>query len=146
VTQARRTLDELLAEARARIERLTPAEALAGMGRGAVLVDIRSELARERDGIVPGSVHIPRTVLEWRLEPGGRWRNPHLGDVECELVVLCDHGCSSSLAAATLRLLGYERVADVVGGFEGWQADGLPVAFPEPVRERPALPGMEGPT
>jgi rhodanese-related sulfurtransferase len=145
VTRERRTLDELLAEARAGIARLTPAEAHAAAGRGALIVDLRSELARERDGVVPGSIHIPRSVLEWRLEPGGDWRNPHVGGVDRELVLLCDHGCSSSLAAATLRLLGYERVGDVVGGFEAWRADGLPVAAVERSRELPALAGMGGP-
>ena len=78
----RRTLKELLDDARARIERLEPHAALAAVAKGAVIVDIRSVLDRERDGIVPGSIHIPRTVLEWRLDPDSAWRNPYVGGVD----------------------------------------------------------------
>ena len=105
--EGRRTLDELLAEARAKIGRLTPAEALAAADGGGLMIDIRSADARERNGIVPGSIHVPRTVFEWRLEPGGAWRNPHVGSADRRLVVLCDHGYSSSFAAAILVELGY---------------------------------------
>ena len=137
------TLDELLDEARARIERLTPAEALTAAENGALIVDIRSDLDRVRTGVVPGSVHIPRTVLEWRLAPDSAWRNPHLGHHDRQLVVICDHGYSSSLAAAVLVDLGFRHVADVVGGFEAWLAAGLPVSPAPPV---PAgLPGMASP-
>lgn len=141
----RRTLEEVLAEAAARIERLEPGEAHAELERGAVLVDLRSDTARARDGIVPGSLHIPRTVLEWRLDPDGEWRNPHVGGPETRVVLLCDHGCSSVLAAATLRELGYERIADVVGGFGGWREAGLPTAPAPPPRAPDELPGMGGP-
>ena len=75
----RRTLDELLEAAEARINRLEPSEALAAFKRGALLIDIRSDLERNRDGIVSGSLHIPRTVLEWRLAPDSQWRSPHVG-------------------------------------------------------------------
>ena len=64
-----RTLDELLDDARAKLERLTPPQALAAAAHGALIIDIRSDLNRARDGVVPGSVHIPRTVLEWRVAP-----------------------------------------------------------------------------
>ena len=143
MTEARRTLDELLAEAGAKIDRLTPAEALAALRGGGLIVDIRSTHARERDGIVPGSVHVPRTVLEWRLEPDGPWRNPHVSDLDRRLVVLCDHGYSSIFAAAILAELGYTRPADVIGGFEAWAAAGLPVATASPEAVEP--PGMGGP-
>jgi rhodanese-related sulfurtransferase len=127
------TLDELFAEARGRIERLEPAEAHAAAAAGGLIVDIRSEPSRERDGVVPGSLHVPRTVLEWRFEPGGRWRNPHVGDLDQVVIVLCEHGYSSVFAAAMLAQLGYRRAGDVVGGFEGWRQAGLPiVAAPEP--------------
>jgi rhodanese-related sulfurtransferase len=139
----RRTLDELMAEAAARIERLQPAEAWAALGRGARLVDIRSEVDRERDGIVPGSFHIPRTVLEWRLDPDSPWRNSHLGGLEEEIVLICDHGFSSVLAAATLAELGFAHVGDVVGGFAAWKEAGLPTAAAPAHRrgpdERPGL-------
>ena len=77
-----------------------------------------------RDGIVPGSLHIPRTVLEWRLAPGGAWRNPFIRGPEQQLILICDHGCSTILAAATLVDLGYARAGDVIGGFEAWREAG----------------------
>lgn len=129
---ARRTLDELLEAAQARIERLEPLDALAAMERGALLVDIRSDSDRERDGIVPGSLHIPRTVLEWRLAPDSRWRNPHVGGLDRPVVLLCNHGYSSVLAAATLVDLGCAHAGDVVGGFAAWREAGLPTAQPRP--------------
>src|SRR5438552_16486182 len=98
----RRTLEQLLEDAYVRIKRLEPAEALSALDDGALLIDIRSDLDRERGGIVRGSLHIPRTVLEWRLDPDSRWRNPHVGGLDQPIVLLCDHGCSSLLAAATL--------------------------------------------
>jgi rhodanese-related sulfurtransferase len=140
----RRTLDELIAHAGSRIERLEPQDAHEAVAGGACLVDIRSDAAREAYGIVPGSLHVPRTVLEWRLDPDSQWRNPHVGGLDTRIVVLCDHGFSSVLAAATLRELGFERVADVVGGYEAWQAAGLPTA-PAPPRPGDTLPGMAPP-
>jgi rhodanese-related sulfurtransferase len=138
----RRTLDELLEEARARIERLEPADAFAALQDGALLVDIRSDTSRERDGIVPGSLHIPRTVLEWRVAPESEWRNPHVCGIDGRIVLLCDHGYSSSLAAATLVDLGFARAGDVVGGYEAWRAAGLPTTG-APTRSEPGeLAGM----
>jgi rhodanese-related sulfurtransferase len=122
----RRTLDELLDDARSRIERLEPAAARAACERGALLVDIRSDFERERDGIVPGSLHCPRTVLEWRLDPDSAWRSPYACSIDEQVLVLCDHGYSSILAAATLVELGFARAGDVVGGFAAWRAAGLP--------------------
>ena len=103
------TLEALLATACARIERLSPREAFAAQQAGALIVDTRSSEDRERDGIVPGSLHIPRTVLEWRAAPDSSWRNPHIGGIEREVIVLCDHGYSSILTAATLVELGFAR-------------------------------------
>jgi rhodanese-related sulfurtransferase len=145
VGRNRRTADELLREARSRIARLTPHEALAAVREGAIVVDIRSDLDRERAGVVPGSVHVPRTVLEWRLDPASAWRNPHVAGSGRRLLVLCDHGFSSSLAAAALVELGYEDAADVEGGFEAWLGAGLPVARPARRREPGELPGMATP-
>jgi rhodanese-related sulfurtransferase len=142
----RRTLAELLAEAEERIERLDPADAAAALREGALLVDIRSAEDRERDGIVPGSLHVPRTVLEWRLDPDGVWRTPHVVGLDDRLLLICDHGCSSVLAAAALVDLGYARAGDVVGGFAAWRDAGLPVR-PAPARRRgpEELPGMGQP-
>lgn len=141
---APRTLDDLVAEAAARIDRLEPRDALAAMERGAVLVDIRSDTSRERDGIVPGSLHIPRTVLEWRLAGEDEWRTPHVAGRASQVVLLCDHGCSTVLAASTLVDLGFTRAGDVVGGFEAWRAAGLPVA-PAPAPRPDGRPGLGPP-
>jgi rhodanese-related sulfurtransferase len=124
--QRKRTLDELLAEASARIVRLDPGAALEAVEAGALLVDIRSDLDRDRDGVVPGAVHIPRTVLEWRF--AGELRNPYIGEAGRQVVLLCDHGCSSVLAAASLVDLGIAGAGDVIGGYEAWRAAGLPTA------------------
>lgn len=138
---ARRSLEVVLAEARARIVRLSPAEAWAARP-SALIVDLRSERARE-GGVVPGSLHVPRTVLEWRLDPDSPWRNPHVGGLGSPLVLLCDHGESSSLAAAGLVDLGFTDVADVVGGIAAWTAAGLPLV--PPVAAPDGLPGMGPP-
>lgn len=142
----RRTVHELVEQAATRIDRLEPAAAQAAMREGAVLVDIRSASDRERDGIVPGSLHVPRTVLEWRLDPGSDWRSPHAPQLGERVIVLCDHGFSSVLAAATLVELGFARAADVLGGFAAWREAGLPVAFVGDVRREPnERPGMGPP-
>jgi rhodanese-related sulfurtransferase len=140
----RKTLDELLDEARARIGRLDPAPAWEAVRAGATLVDIRSEDACERDGVVPGSLHVPRTVLEWRLAPDSQWRSPYAPGLGAHLLVICDHGHSSVLAAAALADLGFERVGDVVGGYEAWCEAGLPTA-PAQRRSEGERPGMAPP-
>jgi MFS family permease len=139
-----KTIDALLREARAAIRRVEPGEAFAALGRGAILVDIREVADRERDGVIPGSVHVPRNVLEWRADPASPYRNPEIADVDAELYVLCGEGYSSSLAAAALRELGFTRAGDVVGGFAAWNAAGLPVR-PARAREQVGLPGMGPP-
>ena len=138
----RRTLEQLLEAARARIERLEPAEARAANERGALLIDIRADFDRERDGIVPGSLHIPRTVLEWRLDPDSTWRNPHVGGLDQHIVLLCDHGCSSVFAAATLVELGFAHAGDVIGGYAAWREAGLPTAPSPAYRREPGEPAV----
>jgi rhodanese-related sulfurtransferase len=124
----RKTIDELLTEARARIDRVSPEDAAAEMREGALIVDIRSETQRGRDGIVPGAVYHPRNVLEWRMDPESGAADPAVGGVERRVIVMCDAGYQSSLAAATLRELGFTRAADLDGGFQAWRGAGLPVA------------------
>ena len=124
----RRTIDDLLAEARSSLQRLTPEEAVAAMADGAVLVDVRSDHQRERDGIVPDAVHHPRNVLEWRADPASDARDERIADHGRHLIVMCNEGYASSLAAATLQELGFERATDLDGGFQAWRDAGLPTA------------------
>jgi rhodanese-related sulfurtransferase len=121
------TADELLAEARRELSRLEPAEAASAIAAGAVLLDVRSELQRDRDGVVPGSVFFPRNVLEWRCDPASPAHDERVSDLGRQLIVMCHEGYQSSLAAANLRRLGFERATDLAGGFQAWRAAGLPV-------------------
>ena len=138
-------VEQLLESARGRIERLEPEAAWAAAAAGdALIVDIRSDDDRRATGIVPGSVHVPRTVLEWRADPASPSHNPRLGREDRRLLLLCAHGYSSSLSAATLRDIGLARAGDVIGGFEEWSRRGLPTV-PAPPRRDGELPGMGGP-
>ena len=122
------TADELLAQARAKLRRLTPRETHARLADGLRLVDIRSDAQREADGLIPGAVYVPRNVLEWRLDPACPHRDPELGRADARVALICDEGFQSSLAAATVARFGLAEVTDVVGGFRAWRAAGLPVA------------------
>jgi rhodanese-related sulfurtransferase len=129
-----RTVDDLLAQAREHLERVDPAQAADAVRDGAVLVDIRAESQRARDGVVPGSVFIARNVLEWRCDPAGSHRDERVADPDRPLIVMCNEGYQSSLAAAILHELGHDRATDLDGGFQAWRAAGLPVA---PLQEQP---------
>ena len=121
-----RTIDDLLAEARRRIVRVTPLEAAARIADGAYLVDIRPAAQRRREGEVPGSLIVERNVLEWRFDPASDARLPEATGYDVDVIVLCSEGYTSSLAADALRSLGLHRATDVIGGFLAWAADGLP--------------------
>ncbi len=118
----------VLATARAGLHRLTPAETVAAVARGALLVDTRTESQRREQGELPGALVVDRTVLEWRLDPTGDHRIPEATGPDVEVVVVCRQGFSSSLAAASLRAVGLARATDMVGGVEAWVAAGLPLA------------------
>jgi rhodanese-related sulfurtransferase len=122
----RTTVGDLLAEARAQLRRATPAEADRAAAAGAVLVDIRSDSQLAADGLVPGARHISRNVLEWRLDPSCEHRDGDCTGPGLRVILICDEGYQSSLAAATLRRFGVDAT-DVEGGFQAWRADGLPV-------------------
>jgi rhodanese-related sulfurtransferase len=121
-----RTIDDLLAEARTRIVRVTPHEAAARVAAGAYLVDIRPAAQRQREGEVPGSLIVERNVLEWRFDPASEARLPQATGYDVDVIVLCSEGYTSSLAADALRTIGLHRATDVIGGFLAWGADGLP--------------------
>jgi rhodanese-related sulfurtransferase len=121
----RRSIDDLLADARTRLDRLTPAEAREAQNGGAVLVDIRPQVNREAEGEIPGAVIVERNVLEWRFDPSNEARLP-VADYDLQVVVFCNEGYTSSLAAVALQDIGVTRATDVVGGYRAWRAAGLP--------------------
>jgi rhodanese-related sulfurtransferase len=127
---ARTTIDQLLAESRARLERLGPPATLRAMQSGATLIDIRSESQIARDGDVDGALTISRNVLEWRLDPASDHRHPDAPGLGAQVIVMCNEGYQSSLVAATLQRLGFSRATDLDGGFQAWRACGLPVRPP----------------
>ncbi len=121
------SIDELLASARSRLLRLDPVGAAAAVEHGALLVDTRPLEQRRRDGLIPGAVVVDRNVLEWRLDPSSEFRIPEAGDRDRTIIVVCNEGYASSLAAATLQDLGLVHATDLDGGFQAWRAAGLPV-------------------
>jgi rhodanese-related sulfurtransferase len=123
-----RTIVELLARARAGLHRVSPAQAAAAAERGALLVDIRPSELRQRDGVIPGALVIDRNVLEWRLDPSSPDRTPEMTSHEIPVIVFCDEGYASSLAAATLQELGLPHATDMIGGYQAWRTAGLSVA------------------
>jgi rhodanese-related sulfurtransferase len=135
-----RTIDEILAAARDRLDRVTPREALAEQAAGAVLVDIRPAWQRAAHGEIPGSWIIERNHLEWRLDPASSARLPWVTGYDHRIIVVCEEGYTSSLAAASLLDLGLARATDMIGGQRGWAADGLPAA-PASARAAYVAPG-----
>ena len=127
---ARMTVNELLTAARERLDRVEPLAAVAAVDHGAVMIDIRSETQRQTDGVIPGALFYERNVLEWRIDPASGYSDPVLGDdLDRHLILVCNEGFQSSLAAGTLQDLGFSRATDLVGGFQAWKAAGLPVAL-----------------
>ncbi|QPP07225.1 sulfurtransferase [Streptomyces bathyalis] len=135
-------VDSLLESARSGLTRLdAEAAARAQREEGALLVDIRYAALRDRDGTIPGALIVERNELEWRLDPTcphrspeafpsdrGAWGDPRAFDLP--VVVVCNEGYASSLAARSLRDLGLHRATDLEGGFQSWRAAGLPVTPP----------------
>ncbi|MER6352082.1 rhodanese-like domain-containing protein [Streptomyces sp. NPDC001634] len=121
-------IDELLERVRADLDRVEPAEAYEAAQAGeTLLVDIRYAALRDRDGLIPGALVVERNELEWRLDPQGSHRAPEASSHDLRVVVVCNEGYASSLAAVSLRQLGLHRATDLVGGFQAWKAAGLPV-------------------
>ncbi len=118
-------IDDRLERSRQGWQRLTPGEARQAQRAGALLVDTRTQWQRQAQGELPGALVIDRTVLEWRLDPSSGARIPEAVP-GLRVIVVCQHGFSSSLAACSLRDLGIDAT-DVIGGVEGWLTSGLPV-------------------
>jgi rhodanese-related sulfurtransferase len=120
----RSRIDLLLSAARARLHRLTPEEALRAVEAGAVVVDIRPAAQRAEHGDLPGALVIERNVLEWRFDPTSE-AALRIADDDLQVIVLCQEGYTSSLAATALQDVGVHRVTDVVGGYAAWVAAGV---------------------
>jgi rhodanese-related sulfurtransferase len=121
-----RGIDALLELTRVRLDRLGPREACLALAEGAVIVDIRPQADRDREGVLPGALVIERNVLEWRLDPTSE-ACLAIADHDLHVIVMCNEGYTSSLAAAALQDLGVHRATDLVGGFRAWRDAGLPI-------------------
>jgi rhodanese-related sulfurtransferase len=127
---ARLTIDELLEEARSGLQRLSPEDASEAMRSGATLIDIRSDSQIAADGEAQGALRIARNVLEWRLDPASGHSHPDAPELDELVIVMCNEGYQSSLAAATLQRLGFASATDLDGGFQAWRESGLAVIEP----------------
>ncbi len=122
IEQERNSIAKILAEARRSLLRVTP-EMLSGeRENGTLIVDIRPVEQRQRDGDLPGAIVIDRNVLEWRLDPSSEHRIPQVTGYDIRIVVVCNEGYSSSLAAAVLQKLGLHQAVDMIGGYQAWLA------------------------
>ena len=120
INSRRRTIDQVLESARRRLRRLTAAEAEQAWRDGAVLVDIRPAAQRKSEGELPGAMIIERNVLEWRFDPSSDARLS-IADYDLQVIVLCQEGYTSSLAAASLQDIGIHKATDVIGGYAAWR-------------------------
>ncbi|TQJ36320.1 rhodanese-like domain-containing protein [Arthrobacter sp. SLBN-122] len=116
------TINQLLVESRIGLERVHPGDLEREIAEGALVVDTRPVDQRDRDGDLPGAVIVDRNVLEWRLDPSSPHRLPIADDPGRRIIVVCNEGYSSSLAAHTLQRLGLKRATDLIGGFQAWTA------------------------
>jgi rhodanese-related sulfurtransferase len=114
-------IDRLLAQARNALDRVRVEDLADEVSRGAILIDIRPLEQRLGDGDLPGATVIDRNVLEWRLDPSSPHRLPIATGADVRLIIVCNEGYSSSLAAATLNELGLRFATDLVGGFQAWR-------------------------
>ena len=126
-----KTADDLLIQARAMLpHRPSPAEAFHAQENGALRPDIRGDDQRHADGLIPGAIVLPRNSLEWRCDPASEWRHPAITRPDLRIILICNQGYQSTLAAATLQQLGLIHATDLDGGFTAWAAAGLPVIAP----------------
>lgn len=125
-----RSIDQMLADARARLVRVDPAAAVRLRDGGGLLVDLRPLEERRREGGMPGAIAIGRNVLEWRLDPASLYRIANATGYAQPIVLVCTEGYASSLAAAALQDLGLVNATDLEGGFRAWVASGRPVTPP----------------
>jgi rhodanese-related sulfurtransferase len=115
-------IDRMLASARQGLDRVHPSDLAREVSAGAVVVDTRPLEQRQRDGALPGAIVVDRNVLEWRLDPTCPHHLPAITDATTRVIIVCNEGYSSSLAAAMLRQLGLTRATDLDGGYQAWSA------------------------
>jgi len=124
-----KTVEELLVEARALLpHRFTPEETLHEIDLGTLVIDIRGDEQQRQDGLIPGAIIIRRNVLEWRCDPASFWHHSEIKHHGQRVILVCDQGYQSSLAAANLQQLGLKQATDMADGFSGWRNSGLPIA------------------
>lgn len=119
------TIDQMLDDARTQIDRMYIFQLTEAFHRGAIFVDIRPQAQRAIEGTLPGALAIERNVLEWRLDPTSDARLAIATDHDVEWIVICSEGYTSSLAAASLKLLGLHKATDLVGGYQALKSAGL---------------------
>jgi rhodanese-related sulfurtransferase len=117
----RAAIDVVLEEVRSGLDRVEPADLASEVAAGALVIDTRPIEQRQRDGELPGALIIDRNVLEWRLDPTCPHHIAEADSANLRMIIVCDEGYSSSLAAASLRQLGIERATDLIGGIQAWK-------------------------
>lgn len=127
----RQTINDVLHTARAATRQFLPQAALQAVQQGALLIDTRTPTERQQEGVIPGSLHLPRTVLEWCCDPASGYANPAIKGFDQTLIVVCAEGYSASLAALSLKQLGFVNAGNLDGGYRGWKAAGLPTKAPD---------------
>jgi rhodanese-related sulfurtransferase len=138
-------IDRMLDAARARLRRLDPQQAASAARLGALLIDTRPLEQRQHDGEIPGALIVDRNVLEWRLDPTSPHRLAELTSPDQVVILVCNQGYSSSLAAATLQDLGLRNATDLAGGFEAWAAGGMPVTPHRTIGDQPVTASADPP-
>jgi len=138
-----KTVDQLLEESRKLLPgRPSPQQTLEEIAAGAFVVDIRGDEQQRRDGLIPGTTIIRRNVLEWRCDPKSVWRHREVTSHEQRIILVCDEGYQSSLAAANLQIMGMTNATDMAGGFQQWKSEGLAIApYGKGLKFREAIAG-----
>ncbi|WP_416210762.1 rhodanese-like domain-containing protein [Frankia sp. Cas8] len=127
-----RTIEQILADTRSRLMRLTPTQADQARRQGAVIVDIRPAAQRATEGKIPDALIVERNVLEWRFDPTSDAKLPEATGYHLQIIIVCSEGYTSSLAAASLHDIGLQHATDVIGGFRAWATAGLPTHHTKP--------------
>jgi rhodanese-related sulfurtransferase len=122
----RRSVDDLLRDSRRRLSRVEPEDVARQLAAGAHLIDVRTSDQIARDGQIPRAFEVSLNVLEWRLDPDSASCHPQAPPLDAVVIVICDEGFCSSLAAARLQAIGFDAATDVIGGFQAWrQMEGM---------------------